>query len=151
MQTSIGQGKTLVTPYHLALVMSAIANDGILMKPYIVDRVENHDGVEVTVNEPETYKELLTPKKSKTLQQYLRAVVTEGTATALNVPGYTAAGKTGSAEFTSAKDSHAWFVGYASKEGVPDLAVSVIVEGAGTGGAYAVPAAKAVFDAYFGS
>lgn len=151
MQTSIGQGKTLVTPYHLALVMCAIANDGILMKPYIVDRVENHDGVEVTVNEPETYKELLTPKKSKTLQQYLRAVVTEGTATALNVPGYTAAGKTGSAEFTSAKDSHAWFVGYASKEGVPDLAVSVIVEGAGTGGAYAVPAAKAVFDAYFGS
>lgn len=151
MQTSIGQGKTLVTPYHMALVMSAIANGGILMEPYIVSHVENYDGAQITANEPKEYGQLLTPKKSKTLSQYLRAVVTDGTATALNVPGYTAAGKTGSAEFTSARDSHAWFVGYASKEGVPDLVVSVIVEGAGTGGTYAVPVAKAVFDAYFES
>lgn len=149
MQASIGQGKTLVTPYHMALVMSAINNGGVLMKPYIVDRVTNYDGAEITANEPEAYRELLTPKKSDTLRQYLRAVVTQGTGTALNVPGYTAAGKTGSAEFTSQKDSHAWFVGYASKDGEQDLVVSVVVEGAGTGGTYAVPVAKAVFDAYF--
>ena len=67
----------------------------------------------------------------------------------MNGQNYTAAGKTGSAEFTSAKDSHAWFTGYASKEGKDDIVVSVVVEGAGTGGAYAVPVAKAVFDAYF--
>ncbi|MDE7311554.1 MAG: penicillin-binding protein 2 [Eubacterium sp.] len=151
MQTSIGQGKTLVTPYHMALIMSAINNDGILMKPYIIDRVENYDGAEVAASQPEAYQELFTHKKASTLRQYLRAVVTEGTGTALNVPGYTAAGKTGSAEFTSKKDSHAWFVGYASKEGEQDLVVSIVLEGAGTGGAYAVPVAKAVFDAYFGS
>lgn len=149
MQTSIGQGKTLVTPYHLALVMSAIAHDGVLMKPYIIDKVTNYNGTEVSKNEPEVYGELLTAKKADTLQQYLQEVVTQGTATALRGQSYTAAGKTGSAEFTSAKDSHAWFVGYASKEGAEDLVVSVVVEEAGTGGAYAVPVAKAVFDAYF--
>lgn len=149
MQTSIGQGKTLMTPYHLALVMSAIAHDGVLMKPYIIEKITNYNGTEVSANEPEVYGELLTAKKADTLQQYLREVVTQGTGTALNGQSYTAAGKTGSAEFTSAKDSHAWFVGYASKEGAEDLVVSVVVEGAGTGGAYAVPVAKAVFDAYF--
>lgn len=149
MQTSIGQGKTLVTPYHLALVMSAVNHNGVLMKPYIIDRVTNYEGTEVSKNTPQVYSELLTAKKAKTLRQYLREVVTQGTATALNSQSYTAAGKTGSAEFTSAKDSHAWFAGYASKEGKEDLVVTVVVEGAGTGGMYAVPVAKAVFDAYF--
>ena len=118
------------------------------MQPYIIDRVTNYEGTTVYENEPQVYGELLTAKKAKTLRKYLREVVTQGTATALNGQNYTAAGKTGSAEFTSAKDSHAWFVGYASKKGKEDLAVAVIVEGAGTGGAYAVPVAKAVFDAY---
>lgn len=149
MQTSIGQGKTLVTPYHLALVMSAVNQDGVLMTPYIIDRVTNYSGTEVWKNEPQEYAELLTAKKSETLKQYLGAVVSEGTAAALNGQSYAAAGKTGSAEFTSAKDSHAWFVGYASKEGAEDIVVSVVVEGAGTGGTYAVPVAKAVFEAYF--
>ncbi len=149
LQTAIGQGKTLVTPYHMALVMAAIDNDGVLMRPYIIDRVENYTGTSVSENEPEEYASLLTAKKAGILRQYLQAVVTQGTGTALSGQSYTAAGKTGSAEFTDEKDSHAWFVGYASKEGKEDIVVSVVAEGAGTGGAYAVPIAKAVFDAYF--
>lgn len=149
MQTSIGQGKTLVTPYHMALVMAAVNQDGVLMKPYIIDQVTNYSGAGVWKNEPQEYAQLLTPKKAGTIKKYLKAVVTDGTAASLNGQNYTAAGKTGSAEFTSAKDSHAWFTGYASKEGKDDIVVSVVVEGAGTGGAYAVPVAKAVFDAYF--
>lgn len=149
MQTSIGQGKTLVSPYHLALILSAIDNDGVLMQPYIIDKVTNYNGTEVSANKPKEYGLLLSDKKADTLKQYLQAVVTQGTASALNGQSYTVGGKTGSAEFTSAKDSHAWFAGYASKDGREDLAVAVIVEGAGTGGTYAVPVAKAVFDAYF--
>ena len=149
MQTSIGQGKTLVTPYHLALVMAAVNHNGVLMRPYVIDKVTNYEGTLVSENMPQVYGQLLTEKKAKTLRQYLREVVTNGTATALNGQSYTAAGKTGSAEFTSAKDSHAWFTAYASKEGKEDLVVVVVLEGAGTGGAYAVPVAKAVFDAYF--
>ena len=149
MQTAIGQGKTLVTPYHLALVMSAINNQGILMTPYIVEKITNYNDTEVTKQVPQEYGELLTKKKAATLRKYLKEVVTQGTGSALSGQSYQAAGKTGSAEYTSARDSHAWFVGYASKEGTQDLVVSVVLEGAGTGGAKAVPVAKAVFDAYF--
>ncbi len=149
MQTSIGQGETLVTPYHLALVMSAVANDGILMKPYIIDRVTNYTGTEVSANKPSEYARLLSQKQCKALMPYLKAVVTQGTASGLSGAGYTAGGKTGSAEYTSTKDSHAWFVGFASKEGKEDLVVSIVLEGAGSGGSHAVPVAKAVFDAYF--
>lgn len=149
MQTSIGQGETLVTPYHLALVMSAIVNKGILMKPYVVDQVTNYSGTRVSQNKPEEYTRLLKAKQSAILKQYLQAVVTHGTASALNGQSYTAGGKTGSAEYTSARDSHAWFVGYASKEKEEDIVVSVVVEGAGGGSTYAVPIAKAVFDAYY--
>ncbi len=149
MQTSIGQGKTLVSPYHLALVMSAIDNKGILMKPYIIDKVTNYNGNEVLANEPAEYDTLLTKKKAAVLKQYLQAGVTQGTSSSLAGQSYTAGGKTGSAEFTDAKDSHAWFVGFASKKGWEDIVVSVVVEGAGTGGTFAVPVAKAVFDAYF--
>lgn len=151
MQTAIGQGKTLATPYHLALIMSAIDNGGVLMKPYVIGQVENYSGTQVYANEPEEYTRLLSQKESDILKQYLQAVVTQGTASALFSERYTAGGKTGSAEFTDAKDSHAWFVGYASdpNKEKEDIVVSVILEGAGTGSSYAVPAAKAVFDAYF--
>lgn len=149
MQTAIGQGKTLVTPYHLALITSAINNGGMLMRPYLVDKVTNENGTEVTSYQPQEYGRLLTAKKARTLRTYMEEVVAQGTGTALRGQGYKAAGKTGSAEFTSAKDSHAWFVGYASQKGAEDLVVSVVIEGAGTGGTYAVPVAKKVFDAYF--
>lgn len=149
MQTSIGQGKTLVTPYHMALVMAAIDNRGVLMQPYIVDKVTNDSGTEVSHKEPSKYVSLMSEKKAAVLRQYLQAVVTQGTATALKGSSYVAGGKTGSAEFTDNKDSHAWFVGFASQKGKEDIVVSVIVEGAGTGSTYAVPVAKAVFDAYF--
>ena len=119
------------------------------MTPYIVEKITNYNDTEVTKQVPQEYGELLTKKKAATLRKYLKEVVTQGTGSALSGQSYQAAGKTGSAEYTSARDSHAWFVGYASKEGTQDLVVSVVLEGAGTGGAKAVPVAKAVFDAYF--
>ena len=149
MQTAIGQGETEVTPYHLALVLSAIDNGGVLMTPHIIDKITNYSGTEVSHTEETAYKRLLSEKQSAILKEYLNAVVTEGTASALNGQSYSAGGKTGSAEYTDNKDSHAWFVGYASKDGYEDLAIAVVLEGAGTGSAYAVPVAKAVFDTYF--
>ena len=80
----------------------------------------------------------------------MRQVVLDGTAKALNTTDYTAAGKTGSAEFgTNKGESHAWFVGYASKKGQGSIAVAVMVEGAGNGGTVAVPIAKQLFDEYY--
>ena len=76
-------------------------------------------------------------------------VVQEGTGRKLKDRSYTAAGKTGSAEFsTNKEESHAWFTGFAPVED-PEIAVTVIVERAGSGSDYAVPLARRVFDAWF--
>ena len=71
MQTAIGQGETLVTPLHMLLITSAIANDGILMKPYVVDHTENKNGIEVKKYEPAASKQLLSEKEAKTMQEFM--------------------------------------------------------------------------------
>jgi len=149
IQTSIGQGQTLMTPLHLNLITSAIANDGILMKPYVVDRIESADGRLLKSYKAESYGSLLSARESSILQEMMTSVVESGTAKRLSGYGYTAAGKTGSAEYNSNKsDSHAWFTGFAPAEN-PEIAVTIIIEGAGSGGDYAVPMVRRILDAYF--
>lgn len=150
MQTAIGQGETLITPMHLNLITAAIANDGILMKPYVVEHTENYNGVLVKEYKPSAYGTLLSQSESQILQEFMERVVTDGTGTALSGGNYTAAGKTGSAEYSNDKsESHAWFTGYASNEAIGEIAVTVIVEGGGSGSDRAVPVARAIFDTYF--
>ncbi len=150
MQLSIGQGTTGVSPIHMNLITSAIANDGVLMKPYLVTEIKAADGKTVKSYSPEKYKKLMTEEEAETLTQMMIQVVESGTGTKLKGQSYTAAGKTGSAEFnTLTSDSHAWFTGFAPAED-PEICVTIIVENAGSGGSYAVPIAKRIFDAYFG-
>ncbi|MCC8140125.1 MAG: penicillin-binding protein 2 [Lachnospiraceae bacterium] len=149
LMTAIGPGETRVTPMHMALIMSAIANDGVLMTPRFLERTENYTGTLVESYPTSVYGNLMTSAEASVLQSYLRAVVEYGTGTALQSDDYTVYGKTGTAEYSSNKDeSHAWFTGYASGE-KEDLVVVVIVEGAGSGSAYAVPIAKKIFEAYY--
>lgn len=149
MQTAIGQGKTQMTPLHLNMITAAIANNGIMMKPYMVDYVETADGVLVKSFESTTYGRVMTEEEASIMKQLLTAVVEEGTATKLSGLSYTAAGKTGSAEYNNVKgESHAWFTGFAPVEN-PQICVTIILEGAGSGGDYAVPMAKRIFNAYF--
>jgi len=149
MQTSIGQGKTQITPMHLNMITCAIANDGVLMKPYVVDRVVNDAGNVVKAFRPSDYGRMMAEEESAILKEMMTAVVEEGTASKLKGLDYTAAGKTGSAEYNNVKgDSHAWFTGFAPAED-PEVCVTIIVEGAGSGGDYAVPMARRIFDAYF--
>lgn len=147
-QTAIGQGNTLITPMHNLLLVSAIANGGTLMKPYVVDHIENYAGNVVSKNMPSTYGNLMTAKEAQALTDMMVDVVENGTGYKLSSNKYQAAGKTGSAEYDSGKSSHAWFVGFAPSDN-PQIAVSVIVEGAGTGSDYAVPIAKKIMDTYF--
>lgn len=148
LQTAIGQGNTLVSPMHMALITSAVANGGILMKPTLIDEVVNNSGDSVKKTEPEVYKRLMSTNESSLLRKLMEGVVSYGTATALNGRGYTAAGKTGSAEYDENGSSHSWFVGYSNVDD-PDIAVSIIVEGGGTGSEAAVPIAAQIFDAYY--
>ena len=150
MQLSIGQGATSMTPMHLNMITGAIANEGMLMKPYFISEIKSEDGKSVKTYSPETYKRIMTKEQADILITLMEEVVNSGTASKLKGLSYTAAGKTGSAEFTdSTTDSHAWFTGFAPAED-PQICVTIIVENAGSGGSFAVPIAKRIFDAYFG-
>ncbi|MDO4169146.1 MAG: penicillin-binding transpeptidase domain-containing protein [Lachnospiraceae bacterium] len=147
-QIVIGQGDTLITPLNNALIMCAIANDGVVMKPYIADHIENYNGGVIKQYESSKLAEALSSDEANEMKEMLKSVVKDGTGSVLNTSAYTVAGKTGSAEYNSNKDSHAWFVGMSNVDD-PDLVVSVIVERGGSGGQAAAPVAKAVFDSYY--
>lgn len=150
MQTAIGQGNTLVSPMHMAMITSAVANNGVLMEPYLIDHVLNDTGDIVKRKRPESYKRLLSRNEAELLQGLMEDVVEYGTASALSGRGYKAAGKTGSAEYDEYGSSHSWFIGYCEdQEGEPGIAVAIIVEGGGTGSEAAVPIAAQIFDVYY--
>ncbi|WP_434311415.1 peptidoglycan D,D-transpeptidase FtsI family protein [Hominifimenecus sp. rT4P-3] len=149
LQTSIGQGKTTITPLHNAMIAAAVANQGVMVKPYVLESVESESGTLIKRFSSENYRTVMSPEEAAVLQKYMRAVVTDGTGSKAEGDGYRVAGKTGSAEFASGRETHAWFVGYADVED-PKIVVSVLVEEGGSGGSTAAPIAKAVFDAYYG-
>lgn len=147
LQTSIGQGKTQVTPIHMAMLTSAVANGGMLMKPYVIEQVNNAAGEEVKKFLPSSVKSLMTAREAGQLGELMAQVVAVGTGSALRDAPYSSAGKTGSAEFETGKETHAWFTGYAPVED-PQIVVTVIVEEGGSGGASAAPVARKMFDQY---
>lgn len=147
-QTSIGQGKTTVTPAHMAMIVSAIANKGVLMKPYIVNYVENGYGEIIRTTEPTKYKRLMTKKESNQLKDYMEAVCEYGTAKVISNTNYVAYGKTGTAEIDKDNHINSWFVGYGEKEG-KKIAVAVVLENMEQGSNSAKDCAKKVFDEFF--
>lgn len=147
MQTAIGQGKTLITPLHNAMIISSIANGGAMMRPYLIDHVETADGGIVKTYSSELYSKPMTAQEADHLGKMMREAVVDGTARKLKDMEVASAGKTGSADNSTGK-AHSWFVGYAPYEN-PQIAVSILVENVGTGSEYAVPIAKELFEAYF--
>lgn len=68
MQTAIGQGKTLVTPLHMAMIAGAVDNGGVVMKPYIIDRIENDGGIAIRNYKPSEYGSIISEKEAGILQ-----------------------------------------------------------------------------------
>lgn len=147
-QTVLGQGKTLVTPLHMAMITAGIANGGVVMKPYVVDEIRSINDVTTKKYLSSLHGAIMTSKEADILTSYMQEVVENGTASSLKDKEYTVAGKTGSAEFERNKSAHAWFVGFAPIDN-PEIVVSIVVEGVGTGSQYAVPIASRIFDKYF--
>ncbi len=145
--TAIGQGNTTITPLHAAILAAAVANDGVFMRPYVIDSVQGSTGKKLSENRPETGGQLFTRSEAALLQDYMKAVVTDGTGYNLSWKSYTCAGKTGTAE-VSGRGNNAWFIGYAPAED-PQIAVCVLVEDAGTASSDTVPIAGEIFDAFF--
>ncbi len=149
VETSIGQGKTLVTPLYMAMLASAVANDGIMMKPYIVDHIEYYNGNTSKTTVPKKLRQAFSAEEANRLTEMMSEVVASGTGGAAQVRGVTVAGKTGTAENSTGSD-HSWFIGFAPAEN-PKVAVAVMLENSDRSGR-ATPIAgkviKAVMDKY---
>ena len=150
MQTSIGQGRTLVTPLHMALITAAVANDGIMPQPYIVERITSHTG---RVRWERGRRQALTgvqifgsPENAEKIRNMLVEVVEGGTGTPARVAGVTVAGKTGTAE-NPAGAAHGWFVAFAPAEN-PEIALAILTENTG-GTRRALEIARNMLEAYF--
>jgi penicillin-binding protein 2 len=145
---AIGQGDVLVTPLQMANLMAAVANGGTLYRPRLVRQIGSQAEGLVQVFPPEITGQL--PVSSANLQvisRALEAVVTQGTAQrAFYGATIRMAGKSGTAEAPPA-ESHAWFVGYAPADN-PQIAVAVVLEHGGEGGAEAAPLFRQVVEAY---
>lgn len=133
VETAIGQGKTGVTPLYMAMLASAIANEGRMMQPYIVDHILYPDGEAAKHTVPEQLTEICTAEEAAALKEMMVSVVENGTGTAAAVSGVTVAGKTGTAENATGND-HSWFIGFAPAEN-PKVAVAVLLENINEGSA----------------
>jgi len=133
VETAIGQGRTGVTPLYMAMLASAIANEGLMMQPYIVDHVVYPDGGIGKQQVPEKLMEICSADEAAVLKDMMTEVVTCGTGTAAAVSGVTVAGKTGTAENATGND-HSWFIGFAPAED-PKVAVAVLIENSNYGSA----------------
>ena len=149
LMTVIGQSETGMSPMHLNMITAAIANGGTMMLPYVIEHVETSDGRVLMRGSEKSLGEVMTAEECGLLTGFMEAVIGDGTASRLAEAPYSVAGKTGSAEFSMNKgESHAWFTAFAPAE-APEIAITVIVEGGGSGGSVAVPVAKEVLDEYF--
>ncbi len=148
-QTAFGQGDTLITPLHNAMIVSTIANGGLMMKPYLIDSIENYKGARIKKISPSSYDTLLTSKEVDVLTSYMRHVVDEGTAADYFAgASYTVAGKTGTAEYANGEHDYSWFVGFSSVEH-PEIVVSVLVEESDVNGVKATAVARKILDSYY--
>lgn len=147
--SAIGQFDVRATPLQMAMVGAAIANDGVLMTPYLVERSRDSKLRVLSTTEPSVYGTPLTDLEAGYLRDMMVAVVESGTGVAAQIDGVTVAGKTGTAETGDGGSPHAWFLGFAPAEN-PSIVVVVVVERGGsvgdegTGGRVAAPIARAV-------
>jgi penicillin-binding protein A len=142
---AIGQDKLTVTPLQMAMVASAVANGGKLMKPHIGDRVVDRDGRTVRRIKPEEMSQVMSSDTASKVGAMMAQVVKEGTGTAAALQGIDVAGKTGTAEVDrQCGPNQLWFIAFAPVQD-PRVAIAATVEcGTGFGGTVAAPIAKAV-------
>ena len=144
---SIGQGQLLMTPLHVAMLGAAVANNGKMMKPYLVNTITTSSGLTLSTTKPTVFCQPMSAECASYMNGLMIDVVKEGTGRSAAISGITVAGKTGTAENENEKD-HAWFVGYAPAE-KPTISVAVLLENDGrSGGASAAPIAKKVMTKY---
>ncbi|MGH3667480.1 MAG: penicillin-binding transpeptidase domain-containing protein [Acidimicrobiia bacterium] len=144
-QSGIGERDVRAAPLHMAMVAAAVANDGITLTPYLVNRIFDADGNTVETFEPSPMGQAMDPATASVLTEMMVGVVREGTGQAAAIPGISVAGKTGTSMGVDGLPNP-WFIGFAPAED-PTIAIAVFFEGSpelgesATGGGVAAPLA----------
>ena len=150
-QTGFGQFEVQATPLQMAMVVSAIANRGTLMRPYLVEEIQTADYETLETTEPEELRDAVSPETASQLTDLMVATVDDGTAYPAAIPGQEVAGKTGTAQRgIEGMPPYGWFVSFAPARDA-EVAVAVMIEEAPgkeiAGGQLGGPVAKAVMEA----
>jgi peptidoglycan glycosyltransferase len=151
-----GQGNTQMVPLHMALIAASVANQGAMMRPFVIDSTYDHAGRLMKRTSPSIWKQTMTPATASIMSGLMQEVVRSGTASCCLklANGIDAAAKTGTAQLNGPGEperSHAWIIGFAPAT-APRYAFAVMLKGttaeisAGTGGTLAGPVAKKVLD-----
>ncbi|WP_101253968.1 peptidoglycan D,D-transpeptidase FtsI family protein [Streptomyces barkulensis] len=152
----IGQASNRATPLQMAMVAAAVANDGKMMEPYMMDQLIAPGLNVVEEHKPREMGEVASAENAQKLQQMMETVVEKGTGVPAQIDGVTVGGKTGTAQHgeNNEKNPYAWFISYAkTSDGSTPIAVAVVVESADVlrddiaGSKLAAPVAKAMMEA----
>ncbi|WP_432028426.1 penicillin-binding transpeptidase domain-containing protein [Streptomyces sp. 1222.5] len=158
--SSIGQYNTRATPLQMAMVAAAVADDGRLRSPYLVERTTRQGGETVAGAGAHPARQVMRPSTAVRLKELMTGVVEEGTGTQAAIPDAVVGGKTGTAQHGIGNSGvpYAWFVSWAQARNAlePAVAVAVVVEDASanrgeiSGGGDAAPIARDVMRAVLG-
>ncbi|MEV4437711.1 penicillin-binding protein 2 [Streptomyces sp. NPDC049577] len=152
----IGQASNRVTPLQMAMVASAVANNGKLMEPYMVDKLRAPNLNVIETHQPKQLSQPVSAENAQKLQSIMETVVQSGTGTSAQINGVTVGGKTGTAQHgvDNSGNPYAWFISYAKTGDGSPVAVAVVIEGDNdtarddiAGGKLAAPIAKSVMEA----
>ena len=153
--TGFGQGQVQATPLQIAMLAAGIANDGLVMNPWMVDDVIGSDLSVQQTFEPSQFGQALDADLADAITEAMTASVQDGAATNARIDGVEVAGKTGTAETPNDGPYTLWFTGFAPADD-PQVAVAVVVEDgggqgqSGSGNTIAAPVAKEVMEAVLG-
>jgi peptidoglycan glycosyltransferase len=161
--SAIGQRDVQITPLQGAIIAASVANHGQLRQPFLIKELRAPDLSSIDHTDAGEESQVMPSDVADKLGQMMKSVVDNGTGTLAQIPGYDVAGKTGTADHggknpdgSFKQPPHAWFIGYASQNGNPKVAVAVLIENGGvsgnetTGGKAAAPIAKDVMEAVLG-
>lgn len=147
---AIGQGDLIVTPLQVAAYTMFFANGGTIYRPHVVKEIVKPTGESVKKIEPQILASNIIDKNNiEIVREGMRQTVTSGSARSMNSLPVEAAGKTGTAQWSTKKDPHAWFTGFAPYDN-PSIVITVLVEEGKGGDLIASPIAREFLQWYFG-